>query len=168
MPEEKISKTQLKKTMLSLQDTGKSLAELSTSRLNQLQLPDTLREAIIAVRHMSHEARRRQLQYIGKLMRQIDVTPIREKLTAWAGDNQEEAARFHMMERWRDKLIHDDAATQDFIQLYPSTNIQQLRNLIRNSRQETQKEAPPKNSRLLFRYIREILTLSDTERKQHD
>jgi len=168
MPDEQTSKTQLKKSMKALQETGGSLVELPISRLNQLELPETLRDAIIAARNMSHEAKRRQLQYIGKLMRQIDVIPLREQLAAWAGDSQAETARLHATERWRNKLIEEDGAINDFLQSYPFANAQQLRTLIRNSRQEVLKSKPPKNSRLLFRYVREIFTQSEAERKKND
>ncbi|MDE3020563.1 MAG: DUF615 domain-containing protein [Pseudomonadota bacterium] len=168
MPDVQTSKTQLKKSMKALQETGEVLVELSPSRLVQLELPETLHDAVTAARNMSHEAKRRQLQFIGKLMRQVDVAPLREKLAAWSGENQTETARLHRIEHWRNRLINEVESINSFIQSYPFANIQELRTLIRNSRQEVLNNKPPKNSRLLFRFIRDVIMKYETERKEND
>src|SRR5262245_19746567 len=103
----KPSKTRRKKDMHALQDLGAALVELSAERLEAVDMPDNLREAIVEARrlHKQHEARRRQLQYIGRLMRDVDATPIRAKLEEWQGRSSAATAALHRIERWRDRLL---------------------------------------------------------------
>jgi ribosome-associated protein len=99
---------------------------------------------------------RRQLQYLGRLMRDIDSAPIVEQLQAWEGKNVQENARFHTMERWRTRLIAEPNALQEFLKAFPQADIQQLRTLIRNAQREEAAQKPPKSSRELFKLIREV------------
>ena len=109
-----ISKTQRKAEADQLQQIGKSLVALPDDRLKQLNLPEALYEAIVeAKRITSNGAIRRQMQYIGRLMRDIDSTPIVEQLSKWEGKNQEENARFHALERGRE-LRQTKAALRRF------------------------------------------------------
>ncbi len=157
-----ISKTQRKAEADQLQQIGKSLVALPDDRVKQLNLPEALYEAIVeAKRISSNGAIRRQMQYIGKLMRDIDSTPIVEQLAKWEGKNQEENARFHALERWRERLISEAATSsndvlQAFVTQYPNDEIQRLRHLIRNAYQEQSSNKPPKSSRELFKLLREI------------
>ncbi len=157
-----ISKTQRKAEADQLQQIGKSLIALPDDRLKQLNLPEALYEAIVeAKRITSNGAIRRQMQYIGRLMRDIDSTPIVEQLSKWEGKNQEENARFHALERWRERLIGEAATSsndvlQAFVTQYPNDEIQRLRHLIRNAHQEQSNNKPPKSSRELFKLLREI------------
>lgn len=154
--EEAPSKTKIKQRMQELQDIGEILVELSKDKLKQLDLSETLYEAILeAKRITAHGGRRRQLQYIGKLMRSVDDTPIRAKLDEWNGSHAEETALLHRLENWRKRLIEDDAALSEFLTQYPAFDVQHLRTLIRNSRKEQQAGKPPKSSRELFRALRE-------------
>ena len=89
-------------------------------------------------------------------MRDVDSVPIIEQLQAWEGKNSQENARFHGMERWRDRLIAEPAALQEFLALQPQADIQQLRTLIRNAQKEAAANKPPKSSRELFKLIREV------------
>lgn len=153
-----LSKTQRKQAMLDLQQMGVALVELGPSRLAELNLPDELHSAVLeAKRITSNGATRRQSQYIGKLMREIDTTQIKAKLDAWSGNSKTEAARFHRMERWRDRLLADEATLAEFISEFPTADVQQLRSLIRNARKETEAGKPPKSTRALFRLLREIM-----------
>lgn len=157
--EEVISKTKLKQRMHDLQDIGEALVELPKDKLNQLDLPESLYEAVLqAKRITAHGGRRRQLQYIGKLMRGVDDTPIRAKLDEWTGSHAAETALLHRLENWRKRLIEDDAALSEFLDQHPGFDVQQLRTLIRNSRKEQQLGKPPKSSRELFRALKEGLS----------
>jgi ribosome-associated protein len=156
MDDELLSKTRKKAQMHALQKLGVELVELSKERLATMDLPETLLEAIRdAQRITAHEGRRRQMQYIGRLMRDIDPAPIQERLDAWRGQSKAEIARQHGMERLRDKLIADDTALTEFAQKHPNLDIQALRNLIRNARKESAEGRPPKSYREIFKVIRD-------------
>ncbi|MBI5936997.1 MAG: DUF615 domain-containing protein [Betaproteobacteria bacterium] len=150
------SKSQKKREMHALQDLGEELVALSQDRLDKLDLPDALYDAVMDARRFTkHEARRRQMQFIGKVMRDIDTDPIAEQLAEIKGESDTAKAHFHALERWRDRLLADDAALTEWLAQHPSDDIQQLRNLIRNARKEAADNKPPKSSRLLFRWLRE-------------
>lgn len=150
------SKSQKKREMHALQDLGEELVQLSQDRLDKLDLPEALYDAVIDARRMTkHEARRRQMQFIGKVMRDIDTEPIAEQLAEIKGESDSAKAAFHAVERWRERLLADDAALTEWLALHPSDDIQQLRNLIRNARKEAAEGKPPKSSRALFRRLRD-------------
>ena len=151
------SKTQRKADMDALQELGVTLTELPKSRLAVLDLPESLLDAINEFKRLTaNGALRRQRQYIGSLMRQVDTAPIIEQIAIWDGKNQAENARFHQLENWRDRLVADAKALDAFIGLYPGAEIQTLRNLIRNAQKELAANKPPKSSRELFKLLREI------------
>jgi ribosome-associated protein len=157
-----ISKTQRKAEADALQMVGRKLVDLADDKIKKLNLPESLHDAVLeAKRITSNGALRRQLQYIGRLMRDVDVEPILEQLSRWDGTHQEENARFHALERWRDRLINESLtsqsdALQEFVTQYPNSEIQRLRNLSRNAFKERSTNSPPKSSRELFKLLREI------------
>jgi ribosome-associated protein len=154
---EPISKTKLKAEADALQEIGVKLVALPNSKLIQLDLPERLVDAINeAKRITANGATRRQKQYIGSLMREIDVAPIVEQMEKWEGKNTAENAYFHNLERWRARLIEDEGALSEFIQQHPNVDSQQIRTLIRNARREASANKPPKSSRELFKLLREI------------
>lgn len=156
--QERPSKTQRKQQMLELQALGERLLALNAGQLDAIGLPDELRTAVAEAQGMPpRESRRRQLQYIGRLMRDVDPEPIREKLSAWDGQSREHAAALHGIERWRERLLDDDAALGEFLRERPDADSQRLRTLIRNARAEREAARPPKHYRELFRLLREIL-----------
>ena len=156
--EEFISKTQRKQAMHALQDLGASLVKLSSQQLAQLKLPEDLADAISEAKRLKkHEAIRRQMQYIGRLMRHVDPEPIQAQMDAWRGESDAETAKLHQLERWRDRLLTQDEALTEFASEYPGIDTQALRNLIRNARKETQLGKPPRNARALFRTLRDIM-----------
>ncbi len=156
MEEETLSKTRKKAQSHALQKLGVELVDLSRDRLESLRLPESLFEAVReAQRITAHEGRRRQMQYIGKLMRNIDPAPIQERLDAWNGVSKAEVARQHALERTRERLVADDAALTDYAQKHPGVDVQALRNLIRNARKETAAGRPPKAFREIFKVIRD-------------
>jgi ribosome-associated protein len=159
-----LSKTKRKQQMHDLQGIGESLVRLGNDRLAQLNLPEELETAIReAKRIRKHEALRRQMQYIGRLMRDVETTPITEKLDAWNGASKAETAKMHLIERWRDQLLAEESAVAEFMSAYPLVDVQQLRTLIRNARKERQENKPPRNARLLFRTVKEALEQPDAE-----
>jgi ribosome-associated protein len=155
--QEPLSKTRRKAEMHELQALGEELIELSSSKLAQLDLPETLLDAVKqAQRITSNGAIARQRQYIGRLMREIDTEPITAKLAKWKGANQEENAHFHQLEKLRTRLLEDDSALSDYLAAHPEADSQQIRTLIRNARKEAAAGKPPKSSRELFKLLRDL------------
>ncbi len=153
-----VSKTQRKREMTALQDLGKALTEIPTEKLAALDLPETLRDAVLEIRRFgSNVARRRQLQYIGRLMREVDADAIRARLETVTERGAESVARLHRAERWRARLIEDDGAFAEFVDAHAGVDAQHLRNLIRNARREAQLDKPPRSFRALFQEIKRIL-----------
>jgi ribosome-associated protein len=160
--DERPSKTQLKKQSHDLQTLGLDLAELSDQRLAATPMPDLLRDAILEFRRTkSHEGRRRQLQYVGKLMRSADEAVLREAVAAAKLGSAKETLALHEAERWRAELIADDAALDRWLHQHPDTDTQQLRSLVRAARRDGAGLAPearqPKSHRELFQFIRPML-----------
>jgi ribosome-associated protein len=152
------SKTQRKADAHALQTLGAELVALNRAKLDQVDLPESLRDAIIAAQNITkHEARRRQMQFIGKLMRHVDAGPIRVKLDAWKSVSAADVAHAHLLERWRDKLLAEPDAPALLANEYPHANLQQVRTLIRNVQREREQNRPPKNYRALFQVLREII-----------
>ena len=151
------SKTQRKTAMLELQELGVELAALSAERLKKMVLPEALLNAVLDwQRFTKHGARRRQMQYIGKLMRDLDPEPIVAQLAALKGESNAAKAEFHALERWRERLLDSDEALTEWLLDHPDSDIQALRQLIRNARKEAELGKPPKSSRELFRLLREL------------
>ena len=158
MSEELPSKTQRKKQMHELQDLGVELVALNEEQLASIELPEALLEAVSEARRMTKfEARRRQMQYIGKLMRSIDPEPIRERLNAYKAVSRTQTARLHLIERWRSRLLEDENALTELMREHPDLDSAQLRLLVRNSVKEREAGRPPKSSRALFRLLNDIL-----------
>ncbi|MCG6877466.1 MAG: DUF615 domain-containing protein [Betaproteobacteria bacterium] len=161
---DKPSKTHRKKEMHALQALGASLVDLTPAQIAAIDMPEPLREAVLeAKRITSHEGRRRQLQYIGRLMREVDPTPIRAKLDEWSGQSHAATATMHAAERWRERLLDDDGEVTAFAADYPGSDLQRLRTLIRNARAERSAGKPPRAFRELFREIRDVLTAPSAE-----
>lgn len=159
-----ISKTKRKAEADAQQAIGVTLVGLSRDKLTKLDLPEALLDAIHeAKRITSNGALRRQMQYIGRLMRDTDTAPIVEQLQRWEGSHNEENARFHRLEQWRSRLLDDETALAEFIKEYPHTEAQKIRILIRNARREIAASKPPKNSRELFKLIRSITENTTTD-----
>ena len=154
------SKTRKKKEMHALQQLGAQLVELSEQKLIELHLPEALLEAVQEARRLKgkHEALRRQLQYVGRVMRDMDAAPLRAALEQWRGQGREHAAQLHAIERWREELLASEPVLARFIDEHPQADSQRLRSLIRNARREQAAALPPKSYRELFRVLREIIT----------
>jgi len=156
------SKTKIKKQMHELRDLGKELTELSKDQLEQLDIPDNLRDAVSGMKGINKfGAQRRHIQYIGKLMREVDPAPILAKLDAWKGKSQQHTAYMHLLERWRDRVMESDHAMSELIAAHPGADAQRLRALIRNAHKEIEQNKPPKNYREIFQVLREIIPESN-------
>jgi ribosome-associated protein len=163
------SKTKRKQEMHALQDIGEQLVGLNKDRLAQINLPETLLDAVIEAKRLTgHEARRRQMQYLGKLMRSVDEEPIRAKLDEWNNVTRVQGAKFHALERWRERLLTEEQALSDLVAEYARADIQQIRTLIRNAQKEAAAGKPPKSSRALFKLLREMIEEDKIEPEQQD
>ena len=159
MDPEIVSKTKKKREMHELQSLGVALAALSEPQLREMHLNPRLLEAVLeAKRIRSHEAKRRQMQYIGRLMRDVDAAPIRARLAELEGSSAQATARHRRLEGWRERLLGDDGALTEFAAEYPGADLQALRTLIRNARKEQKEGKPPRAYRELFRIVKEIDT----------
>ena len=152
------SKTKIKKQMHDLQDLGEELVGLGKDQLAQLDIPETLRDAIKEIHRIKKfGAIRRQMQYIGKLMRDVEIDPIIAKLNTWKGTSQQHIGYMHQLERWRERLLEGDAALTELLAAYPETDVQRLRTLIRNTLKEREAGKPAKNYREIFQVLRETI-----------
>ena len=153
-----ISKTRRKREMQELQDLGEELVALTPDKLAGLDLPTRLLDAVLDARRISKfGALRRQMQYVGRLMRDADAEAIRAQLDVWKGTSIAETARLHAIERWRTRLIGDDLALGELLGQFPRADAQRLRALIRNVKREAAAKKPPKSFRELFQELREII-----------
>lgn len=153
------SRTRRKREATALQDLGEALIKLDAGQLARIPLPDVLREAVEAARHIrSRSAARRQRQYIGKLMREIDADAIAVAVNAAHGQSAADAARLREVELWRDRLIETgDTALAELVHAHPGVDSTHVRRLLRAAVREREAGDAPKSARLLFRYLRSVL-----------
>jgi len=151
------SKTRRKKDMHALQALGEALVALTPAQLGRVELPERLADAIAEAKRISgFEARRRQMQYIGKIMRDVDATSIAEHVERIRDNRRHDNARHHDLERWRERLLAEDATLTELAAALPGIDMQQVRALVRNARNEQARGQPPKSSRALFKLLREV------------
>jgi ribosome-associated protein len=151
------SKSQVKREMQALRDLGKELVELPAGELAKFGLSESLLDAIVLAQNSKREALRRQLQHIGKLLRDEDETAIRQTMDQISQPKKDEVKAFHELEQWRDRLITgDDEVINRLVSRFPDADRQHLRQLVRNARKERMMEKPPRYSRLLFQYLKEL------------
>ncbi|MAL97981.1 MAG: hypothetical protein CL583_05970 [Alteromonadaceae bacterium] len=157
------SKSQLKREMHALQKLAGELIALKPGQVAEIPMSDTLRHAIEESWRISqNEAKRRHMQYLGKLMRYEDVEQLQRAIDGFNAGSEENTRRLHMAERWRERLIDEDTAVTDFIAEYPAADAQHLRNLVRNSRRDVSLERNSGQPRKLFRYLRELIDQADS------
>jgi ribosome-associated protein len=151
------SKSQLKREMTALQDLGAELVTLSKERLAKIEMPERLRDALLeAQRITKHEARRRQMQYIGKIMRDVDAAPLRAAMDEINGVSKAATIRQHQLERLRTRLMEDEAVFSEVARDFPGADVQRLRQLRRNALKESEQGKPPRAYRELFRELRDL------------
>jgi ribosome-associated protein len=165
---ERPSKTQRKREVEALQQIGVELVGLNADQLAQIELPEILHDAVVAAWHIrDFEGRRRQLQYIGRLMREVDPEPIRACLAQWHGVSYEHAARERAIEGWRARLLAEPQALDAFAAEFRAADVQALRTLIASVLRDQAAGRPPKQFRALFRALREIINQSQEEGTHH-
>lgn len=157
----KPSKTRLKKESHDLQDLGLELEKLPPARIRAIPMPENLCDAILELkRTKTHEGRRRQLQYVGKLMRSVDPEPLRDALAALHLGSAKATLDLHRAERWRAELIASDDVLTRWVDEHPGTDVQQLRNLVRAARKDAAaapEQRSAKGFRELFQFVRAAL-----------
>jgi len=161
MTEEPLSKSERKRQSDELQRLGEALIGLPANEFDALPLPENLRDAVVLARRITaHGGLARQKQYIGKLMRKIDVTPIRAALAARSERQRLESLQFHRIEQWRDRILEEGELGIE--QLLAETALPIERNsllrLATEARRERDSGAAPRASRELFRLLREAIT----------
>lgn len=157
-PSETPSKTQRKRQMHDLQALGEQLVRLNDDQLARMGLPDGLLDAVLDARRIkSREARRRQLQFVGRLMREVDAEPIRARLADLTGRSREHTAWLHLVERWRERLLSDEDSFRAFAEQHTGADLQRLKALARGARKEHEERRPPRSYRALFDALREII-----------
>jgi ribosome-associated protein len=160
------SRTELKKESTELQKLGEALLTLRSDLFERLKLPENLQTALDDLRRItSHEGRRRQLQYVGKLMRGLEpatLQAVRDALEEQRSGSAQQTLALHAAEKWRDDLIANDEALQQWLAAHPNTDVQQLRALIRQARKDgapTQDEVSKGQAPRRGRAYREIFQM---------
>lgn len=153
-----VSKSEIKRDAEDLKQLGEKLVNLTKANLTKVPLDDSLKDAIELAQRLQKEARRRQLQYIGKLLRSIDAEPIREALEKIENKHNQQQAMLHKLEILRDELVaKGDAALTDFLNEHPSADRQQLRNLIRAAQKEKEQNKPSKAYREIYQILKTLI-----------
>ena len=155
------SKTELKKDSKKIQALGRSIAEMSVDEIKKFNFPLNIKQAITEFKAIkSNSAKNRQTQYLGKLLRSIDLTEAYIVLEQLRTNSQKGIQLDHYIEKWRDRLISDKEAITEFISLYSSSENQSIRQLIQNSLKEKASNKTPKSYRQLFQAIKVIIIKS--------
>lgn len=152
------SKTQVKQEMLELVKLGEQVVELGASSLKKIPMDEELSESVDIARSMNRKkpSYKRQLQFIGKLLRSRETQPIRDALENLQGQQHKVKVHFHKLENLRDKLVDlGDDALQSLMQDYPHLDRQRLRQWIRQAGKEKQQNKPPKAYREIFQYLKQ-------------
>ncbi|UUZ64054.1 DUF615 domain-containing protein [Polaromonas sp. P1-6] len=159
------SKTQLKAEADEKQALGEALLTLRADLMARLDLPEKLLQALADAKKITNfEGRRRQMQFIGKLMRPLDPGPIHDAINEQQSGSAELTLQLHLAEQWRDKLIASDDALGSWLTEHPDTDSQQLRALIRQARKDVKPEKPGeaprhgKSYREIFQLVKQALT----------
>lgn len=165
---ERPSKTQVKQAMLDLQQLGLELLELPLDQFEAIEMDDRLRDAFEELRRItSFGARKRQMQYVGKLLRAEDAEPFRQALAAYRAGKRKDADALHEVERWRDRILSGDAGLNEWLAAFPASDTSTFRAAVRNARKEAEDaraaadhgapRAKGKFYRVLFQQIRAAL-----------
>lgn len=167
-----LSKTRRKQQMVELQSLGEDLVELSSERIKKIDIPEDLRSAVSDAQRMTRhdEAKRRQMQYIGKIMRHVDVEPIRAALALVRGESGSETARLHRLERLRSELLADEKVLQAIATDYSSVDLQHLRSLRRAALKEHEQNKAPRSFRAIYQILKDLEQekRQETERTEND
>jgi ribosome-associated protein len=152
--DDRVSKSQVKREMEALRVLGQQLTALTPSQLETIPLPEKVVVQVVEAKRMrSHLATKRQMQYLGKVLRDVEIEPIKKALEILSETHKAEVAFFHGLEQLRDKLVQEgDSAIQDVLDEYPAADRQALRQMVRNAKKTDQ----VKYKRQIFRYLSEL------------
>ncbi len=151
-----ISKSQKKRDMLALQGVGETLVALSVDVIGKLDLPEELRDAVLDAKRIppsKHGGFKRQMQYIGRLMREVDADAIITQLAAQKAPSQKQTAQHHLAERWRDRMLADATAVAAFAREFPDADAVLLEKYLNAAKDDQVKQRPPKHFRLLYQTL---------------
>ncbi|MFQ3368151.1 MAG: ribosome-associated protein [Methylophilaceae bacterium] len=152
------SKTELKKDSKKIQQFGRKISELTINNIEAFKFPLNIYEATIDLKNLkSNSAKKRQVQYLGKLLREIDLTDAFIIMKQLKVSSQKEIQRNNIIEGWRNKLLNNNNSITEFVDEYPEIDRQSLRQTISNAQKEKIKNKPPKYSRQLFKLIKDII-----------
>jgi ribosome-associated protein len=160
------NKTQIKKEIATLFALGETLSKLSDTHLDSLELPEKINKALKEVAGMPPTgARKRLLKYIAAHLHKIDLLPIQEQLARIQNKSAHAVREHHILEHWRDKLIAEgNEALTALVDEQPTADLQKIKQLLRNIKKEKDSNAPPRSSRSLYRYLKELFQFEgDTE-----
>ncbi len=158
--DEPISKSEAKRRMLALQSMGEELVALSTDTLKKLELPEELRVAVLDAKRIApskHGGTRRQMQYIGRLMREVEAAPIAEQLEALKAPGRKATAWHHLAERWRERLLTDASSLAAFVAEFTEADRDALARTIAATHAERSANQPPKHFRVLYKDIHDLI-----------
>ena len=154
------SKSQRKRDMIALQKLGETIVNQSKERVRKVPMPDDVRDAIEECQRLKgHEARRRQMQFIGKKMRKLDeeqIAAMKRVVDGWQGASKAETVELHRLERLRERLLADNGVLTEVVEQYQEVDVSRLRTLIRNARKEQEQSKPPKAYREIFRVLKAL------------
>ncbi|MDX8388196.1 MAG: ribosome biogenesis factor YjgA [Ghiorsea sp.] len=155
---ERPNKSLLKREAQAALDLAKKLVELHEKSWSELEFPQQVIEELYNLKHMTqHVAKKRQLKLVAKLLREVDTTLAVQAVENVVKSRAQDSVAFHMVERWRDKLLQDGDALTEFVGEYHGADVQALRQLIRNAKLELLKGKTTKSSKLLFKLLRDII-----------
>lgn len=152
------NKSQIKRDIAVISDLCEEITQLAPAQIERIGLPENIKDAILEAASMPLKgARKRQMKFVTGLMRKIDLEPVQQQLDKIKTKSAHASRELHQLERWRERFLSDDKQVlSDFLEQYPDTDVQHIRQLIRNAQKELANEKPAKSSRLLFRYLREL------------
>ncbi len=155
------NKTKIKRNIATILDIAEQMTSLSFEQLNDFGLPDNIFQALMQVAKMPYKAaRKREMKYITGQLRKIELNDIQEKLARYNSKSVHATREHHQAENWRDKLMSDDdnKVLTQFLEKYPAADSQHLRQLQRNAKKELATEKPLKSVRLLYKYLKNIVS----------
>lgn len=158
------NKTRIKKEIAAMAEVAAEICQLTPSQIAEFELPENIEQALLDAGKMGqNSARKRLLKYITAQLRTIDTEAVLEKLARMKNRSAHAVREHHHAERWRDLLLAD-VGNQQLTQLiseYPAADSQHLRQLQRNAQKEAKEAKPPKSARLLYKYLKELISGED-------
>ena len=158
------NKTQIKKEIAAISDMAEEISQLSPTHIAEFELPEAIERALLDAGKMGqNSARKRLIKYITAQLRNIEIEPVQEKLARLQNRSAHAVREHHQAEQWRDRLLEDNGAGQltELISEFPEIDSQHLRQLQRNAQKEAKEEKPPNSARLIYKYLKDIISSQD-------